>query len=312
MYGTIESTAQQSACSASVEEATTSVEALTNVAHQMLQSNKELSSRLSSLESLSNRQLLSSSSSVIADSVRDNASTNRRPRAPHPLTDKAMEIRFTFDFDEDLSQSWVYSRALRRKSFQSLSSSAANSFAWSCLSELSLANVSNVSVLSLPITVGMIINPEHYGLLRNANTTIDQVGASQTLLAGRAQQPSPPSSAYRDPPYLPNFHDLTLANIFLFGRVAPCFETPFSVEHEENTRMTDPRFISQVLSYQAKLPSATSSISTMALISPRVDLLTIVQSSWKISSAPLSQFAIKSMMQRFRQVRRRVWAFRQI
>jgi len=47
-------------------------------------------------------------------------------------------------------------------SLDSLQSSAAPSFGWSCLSETSLANVSNVSVISLPIAAGELSNAQHY------------------------------------------------------------------------------------------------------------------------------------------------------
>lgn len=46
----------------------------------------------------------------------------------------------------------------------SLQSSAAPSFGWSCLSETSLADVSNVSVISLPISANELANAQHYAL----------------------------------------------------------------------------------------------------------------------------------------------------
>lgn len=47
-------------------------------------------------------------------------------------------------------------------SLDSLQSSAAPSFGWSCLSETSLANVSDVSVISLPISASELTNAQHY------------------------------------------------------------------------------------------------------------------------------------------------------
>ena len=67
-----------------------------------------------------------------------------------------------FTFEQDLRQSRVYKRVRRRNSLESLSSSTAPSFGWSCLSEMSLANVSNISVISLPIAVSELTNGEHY------------------------------------------------------------------------------------------------------------------------------------------------------
>lgn len=152
---------------ASMDEATESVTTLTREVHQILQSNQELSSRLRNLEDTSNSRNLPSSSSLFRQhDHEDDASTivPKRPvSAQHETTDEIPPPRFAFDFDKDLYDSWVYSRTLRQNRPQSLSSSAPNSFAWSCLSDLSLADISNISLKSLPITGDDLKNSKLYG-----------------------------------------------------------------------------------------------------------------------------------------------------
>ena len=61
-----------------------------------------------------------------------------------------MQLRFAFD--HDLQKSRVYQRNLRMRPYSSLSSTVGHSIAWSFLSGLSLADISCVSVVSLPIS----------------------------------------------------------------------------------------------------------------------------------------------------------------
>ena len=59
--------------------------------------------------------------------------------------------RFQFDFEPILEASWVYRRSSTNESDASFKSSVMRSHAWSSLSELSLAQISLVSVIALPI-----------------------------------------------------------------------------------------------------------------------------------------------------------------
>lgn len=153
---------------ATMGEATNSVATLDELVHQLLQSNRELSSRLSSLESnTSGRRLFASSSSCDQQHAGDDASSTgpkSRDNLDHAKIDEVNKARFAFAFDNDLHNSWVYNRALRRNAAPSLPSSSAKSFGWSCLSDLSLADVSNISAISLPVTGNDLKNPEHYGV----------------------------------------------------------------------------------------------------------------------------------------------------
>lgn len=147
--------------SASVDEARNSVEILTNVVHQVLESNQDILSRIGSLEgrSMHHRDpriiggtevIDDGTSTIVPDGIAESAAT------------QIQDISFAFSFDEDLSSSRVYSRARRRRSAESLRSSAVFSFGWSCLSDLSLGDVSEIPVISLPIDINEIPNRSHY------------------------------------------------------------------------------------------------------------------------------------------------------
>lgn len=63
------------------------------------------------------------------------------------------------DFIEDLQQSWVYKRNCGfRESGFSMSTRSMFASRWSCLSDLSMADVSVLSVLNLPITQSEVFN----------------------------------------------------------------------------------------------------------------------------------------------------------
>ena len=154
--------------SASVDEARDSVESLTTVVRQVLQSNQDIVQRLSNLECLSTRGKASQTGRT-ASTLDDGRSTfSSQSKAEVKLTETPGISLVPFSFDQDLIASWVYSRAERRRSADSLRSSAAVSFGWSCLSEISLANVSNISVVSLPIDIRELTNSAHYRPLRHA------------------------------------------------------------------------------------------------------------------------------------------------
>ena len=67
-----------------------------------------------------------------------------------------------FAFEEDLLTSRVYCRPYCRESSESLATSAIRATASSILSALSLTDVSNISILAVPIYVGDIKNSKRY------------------------------------------------------------------------------------------------------------------------------------------------------
>lgn len=163
-------------CSASVDEATHSVATLTALVHQLLSSNQEIATRLVNLEGQIDKA--SGWQRIYGD---DGSTIVKRGRgsAIHRENDDFEDPRFAFEFDHDLYRSWVYARALRRHSSQSLTSSLTNSFRWSCLSNISLADISNLSVLSLPIRADELRNSVHYGTTKRARSSLQTSYHSQ-------------------------------------------------------------------------------------------------------------------------------------
>ena len=72
---------------------------------------------------------------------------------------------FDFTFDEDLNNSRPYARAMGRKLAWSTNSSEIHTMGWSYFSGTSLADVSQISVLGLPITPQDLWNGHHYSKL---------------------------------------------------------------------------------------------------------------------------------------------------
>ena len=188
---------------ASVDQATSSVENLTRLVQQVLRTNQYLFSRLGNLESVPDNQTARSAASkneiVMQD---DTLSVNPKPDNSE-LTLGAVEppIR-RFEFEQDLHSSRVYTRAMKRKTRESLVSSAAFSFGWSCLSEMSLADISNISVISLPVSASDLSNSEHY-----ASGKVRPIAKSrlEPLTVGSLSKPLPD---YPSITYIPSKHQL--------------------------------------------------------------------------------------------------------
>ena len=73
----------------------------------------------------------------------------------------AHQAYVAFNFTEDLQKSWVYRRngAFRVSTCSQLTTGACST-TWSCLSDLSMAEVSNISVINLAISVDEVNNPQ--------------------------------------------------------------------------------------------------------------------------------------------------------
>ncbi|KAI1303515.1 hypothetical protein F5Y03DRAFT_187378 [Xylaria venustula] len=84
-----------------------------------------------------------------------------------PLNDTAVSasipvVRSIFEFETDLEASHVYRRAQRDTMDFSFRSSVARTHAWSMLSGRSLADVSELSVIALPLDLEDVANSQHY------------------------------------------------------------------------------------------------------------------------------------------------------
>ena len=82
--------------------------------------------------------------------------------APKDVPEVLQRDHLGFAFEEDLFASRVYRKHLFSKSGDSLVTAAARTTAWSVLSGISLTDVSNISVLSVPIYAHEISNSARY------------------------------------------------------------------------------------------------------------------------------------------------------
>ncbi|KAH7176269.1 ras family-domain-containing protein [Dactylonectria macrodidyma] len=81
--------------------------------------------------------------------------------APHTASPKRSSL-VEFEFERYLKASRVYRRAKRDTMDFSVRSSVARTHAWSVFSGISLSNISEISVLALPLYAEDIANPQHY------------------------------------------------------------------------------------------------------------------------------------------------------
>ena len=84
-----------------------------------------------------------------------------------PATSQILTAVDGFAFEQDLFASRPYARAIKRRPCQSATSSVVPSMGWSYLSGLSLADVSEVSILSLPLTPQELWNGLRYVTARD-------------------------------------------------------------------------------------------------------------------------------------------------
>ncbi|KAL8794992.1 MAG: hypothetical protein Q9195_002439 [Heterodermia aff. obscurata] len=140
-----------------IVQAKASVDRLHDIVNKCYQ---EMSTRLHALE-LKELQRMSYAASVLDD----NASIRSRTFVPniHPSSELNLELAsdsgiIAPEFLDELKRSWVYSRnsAFRMSTF----STDRHSTTWSCLSALSLSEVSNISIYDLAITIEEVNNPQ--------------------------------------------------------------------------------------------------------------------------------------------------------
>lgn len=159
--------------SVDAKEAQHSINALTGVVHDVLASNQEIYRRLEQ-SNVSTQLKHQSAPSALESNNRTDAglSTSEADRDTWCsdttiITGRAAE--HASSFENDLRQSRVYtriSRSIGRRSdpdLLSLPSSTARSMGSSFLSGLSLADVSNISLISLPIPIQSLSNCQRYG-----------------------------------------------------------------------------------------------------------------------------------------------------
>jgi len=83
-------------------------------------------------------------------------------QSPSEASGRNRRSLFDLSFEKDLIASRVYRRIKRDTMDFSMRSSVARSNGWSIFSGMSLSNISEISVLALPILPSDITNPQHY------------------------------------------------------------------------------------------------------------------------------------------------------
>lgn len=146
-----------------MDQAHTSSRQLEGLVHEVLSNNRDISNRLRRLETQIGAAAASNSfeASSFIETLDDNMTTRSliEDRARNQTINQTLTYGFTFD--EVLQASRVYARAAPRQSRLSLPSTT-QSIGWSFFSGISLAKVSNISVVSLPVTVQEICNGHFY------------------------------------------------------------------------------------------------------------------------------------------------------
>ena len=167
-------------------QAQSSASQLTTLVQQVLESNLDMSRRMANLEMQTLGQARSSAPTLTALSIDrddDSISTMRvaKDYTKHRSTllqsgDNIKEtggdasalsstteiLNFGFTFDQDLHNSRPYVRAMKKNLMGSPASSTLQTIGWSCMSGVSLADVSAISVLRLPISPQELWNGQQY------------------------------------------------------------------------------------------------------------------------------------------------------
>lgn len=150
--------------SASDTEASRSQGQLTVMVDQLLHYNQQLSKRMKNLEDAYDaRSTITKKFDGLSFISQDDNQTIRTARSSindRPSILEAVGVRFTFD--RDLESSRVYRMARNDLCDASFISSAMRTNAWSIFSGLSLADISVISVVALPIYPGEIEHQQYY------------------------------------------------------------------------------------------------------------------------------------------------------
>ncbi|EXK27470.1 hypothetical protein FOMG_16019 [Fusarium oxysporum f. sp. melonis 26406] len=125
---------------------------LISAVETLLESNPDLSRRMIGMESTIDTMSQRATTQFIAG-IDD---------LERPSTSLQRASLFEFEFERDLKSSRVYGQAKRDTMDFSACSSVARTYAWSSLSGISLSDISNISVLALPLYAEDISNPHHY------------------------------------------------------------------------------------------------------------------------------------------------------
>lgn len=190
--------------SASLEKARSSSEELRDLVRELLRNDQHLAQKLDRLEI---RTIRSSDESISASVIgKDGDNSTIRSATAASKASQRLSIRqefsTTLSFERDLQTSRAYGRVAHRYSHLSLPSSKGKSCGWSYYSNISLSDISNISVFSLPLSVRDLYSAAQYVASNNLNPEKPSVGpntATRRLFLERslARERPPPSVSAR-------------------------------------------------------------------------------------------------------------------
>lgn len=155
----------------SIGDAQNSVSQLTDIIRQLLESNQDISERLGRMESKNLDKVSTigrtTHNSVNEETIEDDESivTVRQIKADLPPweTSGTKDLNLRSEFERLLESSRPYVRALKRlEPSLSATASMTQTLGLSCLSGISLAEVSNISVIGLALDKSRLWNSTHY------------------------------------------------------------------------------------------------------------------------------------------------------
>ena len=136
---------------------------LCDLVEQVLAQNQEMNLRLRNIDNAVMSQVGSTELEGGRDASITSSGKATPPRGPpKDVLGGVQRNNLGFAFEEDLLASRVYRKPLFSESGDSLVTSAARTTAWSILSALSLTDVSNISMLAVPIYAHEISNNNRY------------------------------------------------------------------------------------------------------------------------------------------------------
>lgn len=154
----------------SMENAQRSMSRLTDVVRQLLERNREISERLGCMEletsdcrSTIVRTTRKSISEELIEDYESIVTVRQLNASPSEGKANGLEAsRSSAEFESLLESSRPYVRASRRPGPSSATSSVVQTLGWSCLSGLSLAEVSNISIMELALDKNRVWNSTRY------------------------------------------------------------------------------------------------------------------------------------------------------
>ena len=181
--------------SESDREAASSLGELKTIVERMLDANHDLCRRLDKVEA---KSIIGDCACSLKTTTEDTDDTETiKPAHGYPgIADRSISHSqsFHFEFESVLQASRVYSKANLSECDVSFKSSVVRSRAWSLLSDISLAQISIVSVIALPVYPNDISNRNCYIFgdiheVINTSTCKEQPDTTQTVHTTSSQMP---------------------------------------------------------------------------------------------------------------------------